>query len=69
MPDDDTTEAVLGRLEQKIDRLEDKLARQTPMTPGRAAMEARQAMARGYEAEAEARAAKAADDDDGGDAA
>jgi hypothetical protein len=68
MPDDDDTLAVLGRLEQKIDDLETRLARQMPMTPGRAAMEARQAMARGYEAEAEARAAKAAEDD-GGEAA
>lgn len=56
MADDDTTEAVLGRLEKKIDSLEARL-NQPPMTPGRAAAEARRAMQRGYDAEAEARAA------------
>jgi hypothetical protein len=71
MPDDDGPMAVLGRLEAKIDSLEARLARQVPMTPGRAAAEARQAMAAGYQAEAEkraaAKAAKAADAEEGDD--
>jgi hypothetical protein len=59
MPDENGNENeedvrdVLRRLEEKVDGL----ARQVPMTPGRAAAEARAAMTRGYEAEAQAREA------------
>jgi hypothetical protein len=57
---------ALARLEAKIDSLGEQLARQAPMTPGRAAAEARAAMSRGYEAEARERAAKAAKAAEGG---
>ncbi len=53
MPDDEMAE-TLGRLEQKIDSLESRLARQS-MTPGQRAAEARAAMRRGYEQSARER--------------
>jgi hypothetical protein len=59
--DDDFTVAALSRLEEKIDGLEKRLAEQAPMTPVRAAAEARENMARDYAAKAADReAAKAA---------
>ena len=58
---DDETQKVLTRMEQKIDGLEARLAHQAPMTPGRAAAEARATMIRGYEAAAAEREADAAE--------
>jgi hypothetical protein len=54
---DEQTQALLERMEAKIDSLEARLASAVPMTPGRAAAEARAAMIRGYQAEADAREA------------
>jgi hypothetical protein len=64
---DDDAQATLDRLEAKIEGLEERLAQQAPMTPGRAAAEARQAMARGYEAAAAEREQARAAKDEGGE--
>jgi hypothetical protein len=59
--DDEFTVAALSRLEEKIDGLEKRLAQQAPMTPVRAAAEARENMARAFaEKAAERDAAKVA---------
>lgn len=46
---DEEVGAKIDALTAKIDGLEERLANVVPMTPGRAAAEARELMAKGYE--------------------
>jgi hypothetical protein len=69
MPVDENEDVptVLARMERKIEGLEARLDRQVPMTPGRAAAEARASMRAGYQQAADERERQAAEG--GGEAA
>jgi hypothetical protein len=56
MPDEDDVGTKIEALTAKVDGLQAQLARSAPMTPGRAAAQARELMRSGYEAAAAERA-------------